>query len=90
VRRANINLSGTAKKAGVQRYALFHNAGYRGLYDMGLAEIKTKKGISLKEDLLDRAGRTELAANEFRITQTDAYSDEFGRLIRRNLAGYSD
>lgn len=71
VRRANINLSSTAKKSGVQRYALFHDAGYRGLYDMGLGEIKTKKGIPLKEDLLDRAGRTELAANEFRITQTE-------------------
>jgi DNA-damage-inducible protein D len=38
---------------------------------MGLAEIKMKKGIAPKENLLDRAGRTELAANEFRITQTE-------------------
>jgi len=46
---------------------------------MGLAGIKTKKGISLKEDLLDRAGRTELAANEFRITQTEE------KLVRDNI-----
>lgn len=38
---------------------------------MGLKGIKAKKGISQKEDLLDRAGRAELAANEFRFTQTE-------------------
>lgn len=71
VKRANISLMSTAKKAGVQKYAVFQDAGYQGLYDMGLADIKQKKGISPKEHLLDRAGRTELAANEFRITQTE-------------------
>jgi DNA-damage-inducible protein D len=70
VKNANRSLTSTAKRAGVQRYALFHDAGYQGLYEMGLAEIKKKKGIAPKENLLDRAGRTELAANEFRITQT--------------------
>ena len=38
---------------------------------MGLSDIKKKKGLSPKEDLLDRAGRMELAANEFRITLTE-------------------
>lgn len=38
---------------------------------MGLADIKKRKGLDNKEDLLDRAGRTELAANEFRITQAE-------------------
>jgi len=38
---------------------------------MGLAAIKSRKGIPTKDDLLDRAGRAELAANEFRITQTE-------------------
>jgi len=37
---------------------------------MGLSDIKRRKKIPPKEDLLDRAGRAELAANEFRITQT--------------------
>lgn len=71
VKNANKDLTSAAKQAGVQRYAAFHNAGYIGLYEMGLADIKIKKGLSEKEDLLDRAGRAELAANEFRITQTE-------------------
>jgi len=71
VKKANKSLASTAKKAGVQRYALFQDAGYQGLYEMGLASIKKRKGILEKENLLDRAGRTELAANEFRITQTE-------------------
>ncbi|HME33482.1 MAG TPA: hypothetical protein VKG65_12065 [Terriglobales bacterium] len=37
---------------------------------MGLADIKQRKRIPPKDQLLDRAGRAELAANEFRITQT--------------------
>jgi DNA-damage-inducible protein D len=45
------------------------DAGYRGLYGMGLADIKLRKRIPSREDLLDRAGRAKLAANEFRATQ---------------------
>jgi DNA-damage-inducible protein D len=71
VKDANKHLGEAAKDAGVQRYDLFHAAGYRGLYGMGLNEIKARKGIGRKEELLDRAGRAELAANEFRITQTE-------------------
>lgn len=64
-------LNSTAKQAGVQRYALFHDAGYRALYEMGLAAVKNRKGIGPKENLFDRVGSTELAAHYFRITQTD-------------------
>jgi len=71
VKEANRNLNSAAKDAGVQSYGLFHDAGYRGLYGIGLADIKSRKGIPAKEDLLDRAGRVELAANEFRITQAE-------------------
>ena len=70
VRRSNKLLAGTARSAGVQRFAVFNDAGYRGLYGMGLAEIKARKGIPAKEDLLDCAGRAELAANDFKATQT--------------------
>jgi DNA-damage-inducible protein D len=70
VRRGNTVLAGTAKNAGVQRFGLFTNAGYVGLYGMGLKDIKHRKRIAQSEDLLDRAGHAELAANEFRITQT--------------------
>lgn len=71
VRVANKNLAGAAKQAGVIKYAVFQAAGYQGLYEMGLAQIKKTKGIAQHEDLLDRASRSELAANEFRITQTE-------------------
>lgn len=72
VKDANRNLNAAAHEAGVIGYARFHDAGYMGLYG-GLrnAEIKAKKGISAKEDLLDCVDRAELAANEFRITQTE-------------------
>ncbi len=70
VRKGNNILAGTARNAGVKRFGLFTDAGYRGLYGMGLQEIKVRKRILQDEDLLDRAGHAELAANEFRITQT--------------------
>ncbi len=59
-----------AKQAGVTKFGLFNDAGYRGLYGMPLSGVERKKGIK-KRELLDRAGSTELAANLFRITQTD-------------------
>lgn len=71
VRLANKDLASAAKQSGVVRYGVFQAAGYQGLYEMGLAEIKKAKGIGKTEDLLDRVGRAELAANEFRITQTE-------------------
>lgn len=74
-------LNSAAKTAGVQKYALFHDAGYRGLYDMGLADIKRRKGLTAKEDLLDRAGRAELAAIEFKNTQTEQ------KIIRDKIVG---
>lgn len=70
VQMSNRVLAGTARGAGVTRFALFNDAGYRGLYGMGLADIMRRKKIPAKDKLLDRAGRAELAANEFRITQT--------------------
>ena len=70
VQMSNKVLAGTARSAGVTRFALFNDAGYRGLYGMGLADIIRRKKIPPKGKLLDRSGRAELAANEFRITQT--------------------
>lgn len=66
-------LSSAAKLAGVQNkmFGVFHEAGYKGLYGgMSLASIKNKKGINPKEQILDRMNTTELAANQFRMTQT--------------------
>jgi DNA-damage-inducible protein D len=66
----NKKLFKTAKQAGVSHFGVFNDAGYRGLYGIPLADIEKKKGIK-KGELLDRAGGAELAANLFRITQTD-------------------
>lgn len=66
----NKKLFKTAKGAGVTHFGAFNNEGYRGLYGMNLPEIEKRKNIK-KGELLDRAGSTELAANLFRITQTD-------------------
>jgi len=66
----NKKLFSTAKRAGVTKFGSFNNAGYQGLYGMSVEEIENRKNIK-KGELLDRAGTTELAANLFRITQTD-------------------
>ena len=60
----------SAQESGVENYGTFYDAGYLGLYGMRSKEIRKKKGIG-KDKILDRAGPTELAANLFRITQTD-------------------
>ena len=55
VANANLQLNSVAKRAGVQRYALFHAAGYKSLYGTPLPEIKRAKGLRDNEDLIDRA-----------------------------------
>ncbi len=64
-------LSSTAKNSGVDNYAFFQNAGYRGLYNMNLKKLKTLKGVPKSRSPLDFMGKAELAANLFRITQTE-------------------
>ncbi len=66
----NKKLFKTARGAGVTNFGAFNNEGYRGLYGMNLPDIEQRKKIK-KGELLDVAGSTELAANLFRITQTD-------------------
>ena len=65
-------LSGAAREAGVhsRMFGIFHDAGYKGLYGgKGVENIKKFKGIGGKENLMDRMNTTELAANQFRMTQ---------------------
>ena len=79
-------LSGAAREAGVQdkMFGVFHDAGYKGLYGgLGNDAIKKKKGIPQKEQLLDRMNATELAANQFRMTQTR------DKLARENISNQS-
>ena len=72
VRNKNKYLFNTAKMSGVKNYGKFNNYGYRGLYNGETSkDIAHRKGISEKEDILDYMSSTELAANLFRITQTD-------------------
>jgi DNA-damage-inducible protein D len=70
---AEKHLSGAAKSAGLTTgldYGIFRDAGFRGMYDMSLAQLKDYKGAPGKKTLYDFMGLTELAANTFRVTQT--------------------
>jgi DNA-damage-inducible protein D len=60
-------ISGVAQDVGVQHQAWFHDARYQGLYGMSLRAVKDKKGLSQKDNLLDRAGTLELSANDFQM-----------------------
>jgi len=65
-------LSGVARVAGVQdkMFGVFHDAGYKGLYGgLGNESIKKRKNIPKKDQIMDRMDTTELAANQFRMTQ---------------------
>ena len=56
---------------GYKQWRRFENAGYKGLYGgLGAEAIKARKRIPEKEQLMDRMDTTELAANQFRMTQT--------------------
>jgi DNA-damage-inducible protein D len=80
-------LSGAARQAGVESRmsGVFHDAGYKGLYGgRGNEAIKARKGIAPKENLMDRMNATELAANQFRMTQTRATSSRARMCGRSN------
>ncbi len=72
------SLGSTAKRAGVVNYAYFQNAGYRGLYNMDLYQLRKMKRVDSSRSLLDFMGKEELAANLFRITQTEAKINQEG------------
>ena len=81
-RKGNYSLNQTAKKAGVKNFDQFHNSGYKGLYNGETADdIAKRKGLRYREDILDNMGSEELAANLFRITQTES------RLKKDNIQG---
>lgn len=97
-------LSGTAKTAGVVEYGLFQNAGYRGLYNMDLWQLRRHKGVPEGRSPLDFMGKTELAANLFRVTQTEekirgerirgqkpleGVAEDVGREVRRTMVKIS-
>lgn len=81
----NKTLVAAAKDAGVEtslEYATFQNYGYMGLYDgLKAQDIRIKKELNKKQNILDYMGYEELAANLFRATQTEA------KLRRENIQG---
>ena len=84
-RKGNYSLNQAAKKAGVKNFDKFHNYGYKGLYNGETADdIAKRKGLRYREDILDNMGSEELAANLFRITQTEQ------KLKRENINNETD
>lgn len=81
-RKGNYSLNRTAINAGVKDLSKFHNSGYKGLYNGETADdIAKRKGLRYREDILDNMGSEELAANLFRITQTES------KLKKENIKG---
>ncbi len=72
-KKGNYSLNQTAKNAGVKNFDRFHNFGYKFLYNGETADdIAKRKCLRYREDILDYMGSEELAANLFRITQTES------------------
>ena len=84
-RKGNYSLNMVARNVGVRNFDKFHNAGYKGLYGGETAnDISKRKGLRYREDILDNMGSEELAANLFRITQTES------KLKRDNISSEND
>jgi DNA-damage-inducible protein D len=66
----NKSLFSAAHQAGITDFVKFQSAGYRGMYNMPSWELEKRRGIK-KGKLMEYMGRTELAANLFRVTQTE-------------------
>jgi hypothetical protein len=66
-------MSAVAVNAGLEskQLGIFKDAGFRGMYNMSLQDLKAFKRIpNDKKTLYDFMGNTELAGNWFRVTQT--------------------
>ncbi|MCL2638888.1 MAG: DNA damage-inducible protein D [Oscillospiraceae bacterium] len=75
IKQWNQLLAEAARDAGViteKEFAAFQNAGYAGLYGgLTVDEIHRKKGLDVRDKILDFMGSTELIANLFRISQAE-------------------
>jgi DNA-damage-inducible protein D len=85
IKQWNQMLVEAARNAGLitnDEYAIFQNAGYKGLYGgLDVEDIHTRKKLGENDRILDFMGSEELAANLFRITQTES------KLRRENIQG---
>jgi len=102
-KKGNYLLNQAAKSAGVKNFDKFHNYGYKGLYAGETADdIAKRKKLRYREEILDNMGSEELAANLFRITQTESKLKrdfinnerkanithfEFGKKVRKAIKG---
>ena len=87
VKQWNQMLAEAARNSGLitnEEYAIFQNAGYKGLYGgLDVEDIHKRKKLGEAQRILDFMGSEELAANLFRITQTES------KLKRDNVQGSS-
>lgn len=85
IKQWNQMLAEAARNAGLitnDEYAIFQNAGYKGLYGgLDVEDIHARKKLEEDDKILDFMGSEELAANLFRITQTES------KLRRENIQG---
>jgi DNA-damage-inducible protein D len=82
MKKHNTSLMQTASLAGVGSFAIFQNAGYKGLYGgLTMQDIHAKKKLKKSQKILDHMNSEELAANLFRATQTEA------KIKRENIKG---
>lgn len=81
------NLAHTASSHLVENYAFFQNAGYRGMYNRNLNDLRQLKGVPGTRSPLDFMHSEELAANLFRITQTNAKIRNEGIMGQQALEG---
>ncbi len=73
IKQHNVDLAKAADEAGVQKYGVFQNFGYMGLYGgLKAKDIHKKKGLKKSQKILDHMTSEELAANLFRATQAEA------------------
>jgi len=76
ITQSNQLLAQAAHRANIisnQDFANFQNYGYKGLYGgLSVVDIHKRKRLKKNEKILDYMGSTELGANLFRITQTEA------------------
>lgn len=84
LKESNQSLNDAAAQSGVHNFGKFHDAGYKGMYKMSKADVERRKSLTPGDDLLDCIGQTELAANDFRATQTR------DKLKRDNIIGENE
>lgn len=76
------SLRSIASAHDVENYATFIDAGFIGMYNMKSWKLKTKRGLKYNSNkLYDTMSRAELAANLFRVTQTEE------KIKKENISG---